>query len=109
MRQMERDVDEHQLHVRAGKRLVAAPRHRRLGEVVTAGRDRPRRLIDDAAERMVVQIPAHAGQVVFHGDACGFEFRERPYSGQEQQSGESTAPAASTTSASAYAVTRLPS
>ena len=101
MGRVEWHVDEHQLHVRALKGFVAAPQHRRLGEVGPAGGNRLCRFVNNTAERVVVQIAPYAGQVVHHLDICGFELWAGPTPDRSNNRGESTAPALTTTSASA--------
>lgn len=52
------------MHVRALGGRVAAPRHRGLRVVGAPFGDRPARLVDDPAQRMVVQVAPHTAQVV---------------------------------------------
>lgn len=60
----EGDVQEHQLHVGPGEARVAAPHHRGLGVVGVAGRNRLCDLVDDVAQRVVVEVAADAGQAM---------------------------------------------
>jgi hypothetical protein len=63
---VERDVDEHELHVGADERWVAAPQHRGLGVVGGAWRYLTFRLADQAEKRVVVEVLPDAGQLVDH-------------------------------------------
>ncbi len=78
-------MDEHQLHVRTGQRLVATPEHRDLGVVGQAGGNLLCRFVDHTAQGMIVQVPADAREVVHHRDAQRGELVRGADSGEQQQ------------------------
>src|SRR5215217_588685 len=85
MWRVERNVDEHELHVGADERWVAAPQHRGLGVVGGAWRYLTFRLEDEAEQGVVVEVLPDAGQLVDHIDPDFAEVFGRADPGEEQK------------------------